>query len=469
MRAVPSLHLLPATLIALLGLTGCALGPDYKKPELAAPAAFAEPSPWKVATPRDHLPRDAWWSIYEDAELDRLQADAAVASPTLAAALARRDQARALTRAGRAGLYPSLTVNASAERGRTGPNDRTGAPAYTENTFNLPLDLSYELDLWGRVRRAAEAADALADAAEADYHNALLGIQADVARFYFTLRALEAEHDLLERTVATRRDSLDIATRRLELGAGFDLDVQLARAELATAEGDLLAVEQDRAANRHALAALTGKFPSDFALAPAPNPLPDSPALPLALPSELLERRPDIAATERALAAANAGIGAAKAAFFPAITLSASAGYESSALDTLTRWDNRQWSFGPGVSLPIFQGGRNTANYRRAQALHAEALATYRGTVLDAFREVETALSDLRLLVARESAQATASEASRSAADLVRRRYEAGRLGYLDVADAERTALLNERRLVQLRGQNLLAGVALVRAIGGGW
>ncbi|MFH1499949.1 MAG: efflux transporter outer membrane subunit [Verrucomicrobiota bacterium] len=467
MRAAPK-FLLPS-LAALLGLSGCALGPDYQKPATATPVAFAEPSPWKVATPRDHLPRDAWWTIYRDAELDRLQARTAEANPTLAAALARRDQARALTRAGRAGLYPAASVNASAERTRTAPDSRTGAAAYTDNTFSLPLDLSYELDFWGRVRRAAEASDALAAASEADYHNALLGIQADVARLYFTLRALDAEHALLERTVATRRESLDIADRRLELGAGADLDVQLARAELATAEGELLAVEQDRAASRHALAILTGRLPSEFVLAPSAQPLPDSPAIPLALPSELLERRPDIASSERTLAAANAGIGAAKAAFFPAVTLTASAGYESSALDTLTRWDNRQWSFGPGITLPVFQGGRNTANYRRAQALHAEALSAYRGAVLDAFREVETALSDLRLLAARQSAQATASEASRAAADLVRVRYESGRLGYLDVADAERVALANERLLVRLRGQNLLAGVSLVRALGGGW
>lgn len=467
MRAVVPRYLLLSA--SALLLAGCALGPDYEKPVVATPAAFAEPGPWKVAVPRDHLPRDAWWTIYNDAELSRLQTETAAANPTLAAALARRDQARALSRAGRSGYYPSLSVNASAERARTAPNDRTGAAAYTENTFSLPLDLAYELDLWGRVRRSAEASDARAAAAEADYHNAFLGIQAEVARLYFTLRSLDAEHELLARTIATRRDSLDIVNRRLELGAGAELDVHLARAELATAEGDLLSLEQDRAATAHALAVLVGKLPSEFSLAPSAQPLADAPAIPLALPSELLERRPDIASAERSLAAANAGIGAAKAAFFPAVTLVASAGYESSSLDTLTRWDNRQWSFGPGISLPIFQGGRNTANYRRAQALHAEAAATYRQTVLDAFREVETGLSDLRLLAARDAAQATAATSSREAANLVRLRYEGGRLGYLDVADAERTALLNERRLVQLRGQNLLAGVALVRALGGGW
>lgn len=462
-------HLVVLSAAALVGLSGCAVGPDYRQPVTVTPAAFGEPGPWRVAAPRDHLPRDAWWTIFGDPELDRLQADTAAANPTLAAAVARRDQARALTRAGRAGFYPTAALNASAERGRTAPNDRTGADAYVGNSFQLPLDLAYELDLWGRVRRTAEAAEARAAAAEADYHNVLLSLQADVAHLYFTLRALDAEHELLARAVVTRHDSLDIARRRLELGAGAELDVQLARAELASARGDLLAVEQGRAASRHALAVLTGRLPVDFTLASSAGPLPVAPVIPLALPAELLERRPDIAAAERSLAAANAGIGVARAAFFPSITLAASAGYESSAVDSLTRWDNRQWSFGPGISLPLFQGGRNTANQRRAEAVHAEALATYRQTVLNAFREVETALSDVRLLAARDAAQAEASAASREAAELVRRRYESGRLGYLDVADAERTALLNERRLVQLRGQNLLAGVALVRALGGGW
>lgn len=448
MRAVP-----PTLFAATALLAGCALGPDYQRPATATPAAYAESGPWKTAAPRDHLPRDAWWTVYDDPELDRLQNEAAAASPTLAAALARRDQARALARFDRSGLFPAAAINASAERGRTPPNARTGAAAHTGDTFRLPLDLAYELDLWGRVRRTVEAADARAGAAEADYHNALLGVQADVALLYFTLRTLDAQHALLGRTVETRRESLAIVTRRLELGAGAELDVHLARTELAAAEGDRLAIEQDRAARRHALAVLVGRLPESFSLAENTAPLHDAPAIPLALPSELLERRPDVAAAERTLAAAHAGIGAAKAAFFPSITLFASAGYESSALDTLTRWDQRQWAFGPGLTLPLFQGGRLTAGHRRAQAVHAEALARYRQTVLDAFREVETALSDLRLLAARDAAQTDARDSSRHAADLIRQRYESGRLGYLDVTDAERTALLNERLLVQLRGR----------------
>ncbi|WP_438483049.1 efflux transporter outer membrane subunit [Oleiharenicola lentus] len=453
----------------LVLVAGCAVGPDYRAPQPATPAAFIEPGPWKSAAPRDALPKGDWWTLFGDAELNRLETAATAASPTIAAALARRDQARALSRSGRADLFPSATVNASAERSRTPPNARTGAPAFTDNNFRLPLDLAYELDLWGRVRRSVEATDARAEASEADYHNVLLSVQTEVARTYFELRAVDAEYTLLTRTVESRRESLEIVTRRLELGAGAELDVQLARTELATAEGDRLSLEQDRAALRHSLAVLLGQMPETFSIAPAASLAGTAPEIPVGLPSELLERRPDIASAERSLAAANAGIGAAKAAFFPSLTLFASGGYQSASTDTLTQWDNRQWSFGPGVSLPIFQGGRNTANYRRAQAFHAEALADYQSTVLNAFREVETALSDLRLLTERDALQGRARTSSHEAASLLRQRFEAGQLGYLDVIDAERTAITNERRLVLIRGQNLSATVALIKALGGGW
>lgn len=446
---------------------GCAVGPDYQKPALPAPTAFVEPSPWKVAAPRDHLPKGKWWSIYQDPVLDRLATQATEASPTLQAAVARRDQARALARFDRASLFPRLDLDPSASRARTAPTHRSDAA--TTDTFTLPLDLRYELDLWGRVRRSVESARAAAEASEADYHNILLGVQADVARAYFSLRTLDVERALVARTLESRQRSLQIVRRRFDLGASGELDVNLAQTELATTESDLLAIDQDRTALRYALAVLCGQLPESFVIEENAAPLGAAPAIPIGLTSELLERRPDVAAAERTLAATNARIGVAKSAFFPSISLTGSAGYRSNDLDTLLAWDNHQWSIGPSLSLPVFQGGRNQANYERAQAAYAEALAVYRRHVLVAFSEVETSLSDLRRLAERATILDRAVTSSRRAADLVLIRYRSGQIGYLDVTAAERTAITNERLAAQIQGRHLIASVLLIKALGGGW
>jgi len=467
MRTVPFAFILfPA---ALLLPTGCAIGPDYQKPSITTPAAFIESGPWKVSAPRDHLPKGTWWTIYQDSALDRLAAQATAASPTIAGALARRDQARALARLDRADLFPQLSVDASAERGRTPPSERTPTTSATSNTFILPLDLGYELDLWGRVRRANESARARADASDADYHSVLLGVQADVARAYFSLRSLNLERALVAQNRESRQRSLDIVSRRLDLGAGAELDVSLAQTELATSESDLIAIDQDRAALRYALAVLCGQMPESFSLEENTTPLGSAPAIPTGLPSEFLERRPDVASAERTLAATNAQIGVAKAAFFPSISLTGSAGYRSSDLDSLLKWDNRQWFLGPSFSLPIFEGGRNRANYARTLALYDEALAAYRQSLLVAFSEVETSLSAVRRLAERSAVLDRAVTSSRRAADLVLVRYRSGQIGYLDVTAAERTAIANERLAVQVRGQHLISSVLLVKALGGGW
>jgi multidrug efflux system outer membrane protein len=448
-------------------LTGCVVGPDYKKPETPAPPAFVESGPWKTAAPRDQLPKGSWWSIYHDPTLDRLATQATQASPTIQAALARRDQARALARLDRADLFPRLDVDASAVRQRTAPT-RT-SPASTSSTLTLPLDLGYEVDLWGRVRRTVESARATAEASEADYHNVLLGVQADVARSYFSLRALDIERSLVARTLESRQRSLSIVRRRADLGASAELDVSLAQTELATAESDLLAIDQDRTALRYSLAVLCGQLPESFNVAENAAALGDAPAIPTGLPSELLERRPDVASAERSLAATNARIGVAKAAFFPSVSLTGSAGYRSGDIDSLLDWGNRQWSIGPSLSLPIFTGGANKASYEHAKAVYAEALAGYRRSVLVAFSEVETSLSDLRRLSERSVVLERAVVSSRRAADLVLIRYRSGQVNYLDVTDAERTAITNERLAAQVRGQHLIASVLLVKALGGGW
>lgn len=462
-----ALHVFFPALAGSLFLSGCAVGPDYKKPETPAPPAFVESGPWKTAAPRDQLPKGTWWSIYHDSVIDRLEMQATQASPTIQAAVARRDQARALARFDRADLFPRLDVDASAERQRTAPT-RT-SPAVTSNTFTLPLDLGYEVDLWGRVRRSVESARATAEASDADYHNVLLGVQADVARAYFSLRALDVERSLVARTLESRQRSLGITRRRADLGASAELDVSLAQTELATAESDLIAIDQQRTALRYSLAVLCGQLPESFDVEANATPLGDAPAIPMGLPSELLERRPDVASAERSLAATNARIGVAKAAFFPSVSLTGSAGYRSSDADSLLDWGNRQWSIGPSISLPIFTGGANKANYERAQAVYAEALAGYRNSVLAAFGEVETSLSDLRRLSERSTVLERAVVSSRRAADLVLIRYRAGQVNYLDVTDADRTAITNERLAAQIRGQHLVASVLLIKALGGGW
>lgn len=455
--------------LALVALfAGCAVGPDYRRPETTPPPSFVEAGPWKVAAPKDQLPRDGWWKIYGDPVLDRLETEAAQASPTLQAAVARRDQAWAAARVDRADFFPQVGLNPQAERAR-GANRRTDNGSRTGNTFVLPVDLSYELDLWGRVRRQFESGRARAEAGEADYHQVLLSVQADVARFYFSLRALDEERALLARNLDSRARSLDIVRKRFELGVGGDYEVNIAETERASAESDLLAVDQERTALRYALAVLCGRLPENFALDfGAGGPL-AVPAVPVGLPSELLERRSDVAAAERRLAAANAEIGVAQAAFFPSIRLVGSAGYGSDELNTLLNWDNRQWSFGPAISLPLFTGGRNRANFERSKAAYEEALADYRQSVLVAFQDVETALSDLRNLAQRSQVLERAVASSRRAADLVALRYRSGQIGYLDVADAERTAILNERLAVQVRSQQQAASVVLIKALGGGW
>ncbi|HRE81626.1 MAG TPA: efflux transporter outer membrane subunit [Opitutaceae bacterium] len=449
-------------------LSGCAVGPRYERPTTALPGAFIEKGPWKDATPRDHLPKGRWWAIYQDGTLEQWVERANEASPTLQAAVARRDQAWALARMDRANLFPSLSVNPSADRGR-GQTRNASTGSRTDNAFSLPANLSYELDLWGRVRKLAESGRALAEASEADYHNALLSVQADVVISYFSLRSLEVEHTLLTRTVESRRRSLDIVKRRFQLGASGDYEVSLAETELATAESDLLANERERAAYKVMVAVLCGALPESFIPVVSADPLPLPPTIPLALPSELLERRPDVASAERTLAASHAQIGVAKAAYFPSINLLGSAGFASGELSDLLRWDSRIWSIGSAISLPIFQGGRLRANVDRAQAVYQEAFAGYRQSVLVAFRDVETALSDLRTLSDQSEVLDRAVASSQRASELVGVRYRSGQIGYLDVTAAERTAIANERLALQVREQQLIASVQLIRALGGGW
>jgi outer membrane protein, multidrug efflux system len=453
-------------------VAGCAVGPDYRRPEVATPPAFQEAGPWKLAVPQDTLPKDGWWKLFGDPALDRLEAQAVGGNLTVQAAMARFDQAAAIARVSRASLFPSVTVNGTAVRERFSGHREvppgSSHPAYETNSVDLPLDLSYQIDVFGRVRRGYESARDLAQAQWADYQNVLLGLEAEVAQDYFTLRALRNQRDLLARTVDLRRQTLDLVQKRRTGGASDDLDVYQAEAELASVESQVLAVDQDSAQLRHALAVLLGGLPEDFAFTAAPLTT-APPPVPAGLPSDLLQRRPDIASAERTLASANALVGFAKAAFFPTIGLTGDAGLNSVAFDSLLHSNSREWSIGPFLSVPVFQGGLNEANYERAKAAYAEKLALYRQQVLVAFQDVDDGLSGLRYLAAQDEALGRAATASRKAADLSVIRYQQGVADYFEVIDAERIALDNELQSAQVQGQRFVASVQLVKAIGGGW
>ncbi|MGB6009196.1 efflux transporter outer membrane subunit [Castellaniella sp.] len=467
-----------AGLLALLA--GCAVGPKYERPAVEVPAAFKEASlsaadqqRWKQAQPADDLARGRWWAIFKDPALDALQTQAMQANQDLQAAAARVKQARALRQGTRAGQFPELTAGVGASRQRTSESVGDSAAAgETATLWRAQTGLSYEVDLFGRVASEVDAASADAQRAQALYQSVLLALQADVAQSYFLIRQLDGEALLYDNTIALRRMSLDLVETRYREGDISELDVARARSELATARAQALGVERQRAAAEHGLAVLLGRPPADFSLprqALARIPV----AIPAGLPSSLLERRPDIAAAERALAAANARVGAAKAALFPQLTLTGAFGFESSELDELLRWSSRSFLLGPlvgtALSLPIFDGGRRQAGVDRARARYEEDVALYRQSVLKAFGEVEDGLSALRLLGEQTEVQESAVASAARAAELSKTQYEAGSVSYLEVIDADRNVLQYKRTVVELDGLRAHAAVQLIRAIGGGW
>jgi multidrug efflux system outer membrane protein len=380
------------------------------------------------------------------------------------------EQARATARVARGELLPSLNANPSFTRERYSPNQTPGFGNLTANTFRAPLDLSYEIDLWGRVRRSFQSARADAQASLAAFHNVLLTLQADVAQNYFALRALDAEIGTVNGTLALRQEQVRLVRSRFDGGIGNELDIARAETELANTEAEVASLAQRRAELENALAILTGSNPASFRFAAETNAwFPQPPVIPAGLPANLLERRPDVAEAERQLASANARIGVAKAAFFPVLTLTGSGGYVSGDIDSLFKWDSRTWSLGPSLSLPIFAGGRNRANYRRSQAAYDEAVARYRQQVLIAFRDVENSLSAIRYLSTQASARERGRANARRAADLAVDRYTSGIVSYIEVVDASRDALSAERLSAQLAGERLIASVQLIKALGGGW
>jgi hydrophobe/amphiphile efflux-1 (HAE1) family protein/NodT family efflux transporter outer membrane factor (OMF) lipoprotein len=449
------------------------IGPDYKPPTNSVPESYKaiELGHWKEGRPLDSVPKGNWWEVFGDTHLNELESRALHANQTLKGAVARVDQARATARVARSDLLPSLNLDPSYNRQRYSPNQAPSYGPLTANTWQTPLDLSYEIDLWGRVRRGFESARADAQGSLAAFGNVLLTLQADVAQNYFRLRALDAEIATVTGTVDLRKEQVRLVRSRFTGGIGNDLDIARAETELATTEAEAASLEQQRAELENALAILAGSNPASFHLPAetAGNWNPPAPEIPAGLPSALLERRPDVAQAERQLASVNARIGVAKAAFFPVLTLTGSGGYLSADVDTLFNWNSRTWSIGPSLSLPIFTGGRNKANYQRAKAAYEESVANYRQQVLVAFGEVEDSLSGIRHLADQSSAQQRAVTNARRAVDLATDRYTSGIVSYIEVVDTSRDALQAERANAQLAGERLIADVQLIKALGGGW
>jgi multidrug efflux system outer membrane protein len=459
-------------LVALV--TGCTVGPDYQPP-----AAVALPMDWrwKKAEPQDDLAKGKWWELFHDPDLNRLEDQAVAQNQNLQAAVARVDQARARARLSGAAFFPTLTAAPSYTRTQTEADvpqfSKIPIPGILQryepyNTFSVPLDLSYEIDIWGRVRRSFESAQAQAQASVADYQNVLLTLNSDVAVEYLTLREYDSETKILEDTVKARTESLRINKVRVEAGRATNVDVAQAATDLTNAQAQLDAVQQSRAETADALAVLCGTYPVDLILPPHPLDLPP-PMIPVGLPSSLLERRPDVAEAERTMASKNALIGVAYAAFFPSVSLTGQGGVLSARATDLFHWQNTIWSVGPSISLPVFDGGQNLSNLQIARSQYEEAVATYRNTVLNAVKDVEDALADLRFLARETTALRQSVLFARQATNLEQQRFRVGETNYTDVIVADETRLSTERNDAQVRGQQLYATVRLVKALGGGW
>jgi multidrug efflux system outer membrane protein len=463
-----------AALAALLGLSACTVGPDYRRPAEPIPPAFKQAGPWKEATPQGTLDPERWWVVFGDPVLDELELRAANSSPRLHAALARLDQVRAALGAARATRYPQVEFVPDVGRfGVSGnrPDQPSKVPTNTDyevNRFRVPLYASYEVDIWGRVRRLVEAADARSEASLASYRTVMLSLQGEIAQAWFQLCAADQELAILRQNIELRQKARDLVETRKRGGIASELDVARIQTELATAESDAYLVARRRAELEYALAVLVGETPESFSL-PERRLEAQPPAVPVGLPADLLERRPDIAEAERLLVARNAEIGVAKAAFFPAIRLTGGVGFESSELSDLFQPESTIWSLFGSLTQPVFDGGRNRANLARAEAAYRENLAEYRQRLLAAFQEVESALAGLRLLSEQAGVQARAQSSAETAARLASARYRAGLVVVLEVIDAQRVKLAVERQTLQVRTQQLATTIALIKALGGGW
>lgn len=453
-------------------LFACTKGPDYVKPDMAVPTHFKEQTGWKVAEPQDALPRDDWWKVYNDEVLNQLVAQVAISNQTIKAAEAQYRQALALSQQAQAAKYPTVTGGASITRSRPKTNS-TNAINYNPNlntAYNLNLGASWEADVWGRVKRTIEAGNAGAEASTNDLASAKLSAQAQLVQDYFLLRVADAQKSLMNRTVASYEKSLQLTQNQYAVGIVSRADVVAAETQLKSARAQAVDEDVTRAQLEHAIAILIGKAPADFSIEPTTTfavQIPQS--IPLVVPSKLLERRPDIAAAERRAAQANAEIGVAEAAYYPDLTLSASLGFQSSTLSRWLTYPARFWTLGPTLAQTLFDGGLRKAQSAQAVAVYDENVANYRQAILGAFQEVEDNLSTLNTLAQEAQLQDEAVKSARESVKLATNQYKAGTVNYLNVINAETTALNNEKSALTIQSNQLTASVLLIKGLGGGW
>ena len=459
--------------LSLLSLGGCAVGPKYKKASVVTPPAWSVEAPWRAAEPKDGIPKGSWWSLYQDPVLDQFEKEALNANQSIALAATRVQQARDLARVQVAGLFPSLTAGASAQRQRLSANRPavgTTVPtsAITENIFQIPFQLNYEVDLFGRVRRNVEAANAQYQATAADLENVRLLITSELAADYFMLRELDAEIDDVQQAISYDDKGLTLVNHRHSGGVASGLDVAQQETVLDAARAQLHLLQQQRATFEHAIATLDGAPASTFHI-PAAELSAQIPAIPLGVPADVLERRPDIAEAERQMASANAQIGVAQSAFYPSIFLSGGGGLDSAEIAKLVSAPSSFWSLGLSAAETVFAGGRIHAQIDYSKGGYQGSVAGYRNTVLTAFQQVEDGLSGLTTLADAATSQQRAVEDSQRYLTIANDRYVGGLVTYLDVITAEQTLLTNQRLATQILGQRLLTSVFLVKALGGGW
>ncbi len=467
-RAHTSNRLLALACAALLG--ACAVGPDYQRPTTVDVSRFKEAEGWVPAAPADAAARGPWWSLFGDPVLDQLAARVEVSNQNVAAAVAAYAQARALVGEQRAALFPVVTLDGGANRARSGgaSSGAGGSASRVGNSFQASIGATWEPDVWGRLRRTAEGASASAQASQADLAAATLSSQGELATNYLTLRQVDAQQVLIASTIEGYRRTLQIAQNRYEAGIAPRSDVLQAQTQLANAEADLVGLARQRAQLEHAIAVLVGEAPGNFTLM-AETWKPQVPDVPLLLPSTLLQRRPDIAAAERRVAAANEQIGIARSAYYPSFSLGASAGSNASRVADLFSASTSVWSLGLSAAQVLFNAGATTARVEGAQAGHELAVAQYRQTVLAAFADVEDQLSGTRILVAQQVFRRQASQAADQVEQQVLNRYRAGQVNYTEVITAQATALNARRSLVQALADRQTTAVALLQALGGGW
>ncbi|VVE72167.1 RND transporter [Pandoraea captiosa] len=456
---------------AVLWLAGCALGPDYVRPDVDTPAAFKETGDWKLAEPSDALAKGDWWAIYQDPVLSGLMNQVDINNQNVKVAEANYRQALAVASQARAAFFPTIGADAGVTRSSSRVSNTAISGAGVggiSNSYSLSGTASWELDIWGSVRRSVEAGNASAEASAADLANARLSAQALLAQNYFDLRVTDEQKALLDRTVAAYEQTLRLTQNQYAVGVAQRSDVIQAQTQLQQAQAAALDIEVTRAQLEHAIALLVGKAPAAFSLTPSPLRA-ALPPVPVSLPSQLLERRPDIASAERSVVAANAKIGVAKAAFFPTLSLSATGGFQSNSFADWLTLPSRFWSVGPALAATLFDGGLRRAQTDAAIAAYDAQVATYRQTVLAAFQAVEDNLAALNYLGREAAVQNQAVQSSREAAQLILNQYKAGTVGFQNVLTAQATAYTTERTALTILGRQFTANVLLVTALGGGW